>query len=263
MRQETRIARERRGSRGSIDAGTLLRALRAGLRSIGTIGRSTSIARRDAGFTLVEVVVAMVVAGMVVAGAYGVLSAAVDSRSRTERERAESLPGPAARAALEGWLRAAANVEGGGEFVGRDFRSGPVELDVVAFAVEDGGALYPGPRRIRLWVETDDRAPRPGLLAEVSPLRPGEPAETLSVAPEAAGLSLRYRTIVQDYERWIDAWAADTLLPEAVELRLQARPEVVGGTGPRPADRLPDVLRLPMRVPLRSRIDVSEVRRAK
>jgi len=203
------------------------------------------------------------VAGVVVAGAYGVLSAAVDSRTRTERERAESLPGPAARAALEGWLRAAANVEGGGEFVGRDFRSGPVELDVVAFAVEDGGALYPGPRRIRLWVETDGRAPRPGLLAEVSPLRPGEPAETLSVAPTAAGMSLRYRTIVQDYERWIDAWAADTLLPEAVELRVQARPEVVGGTGPRPADRLPDVLRLPLRVPLRSRIDASEVRRAR
>ncbi|HEU4455787.1 MAG TPA: prepilin-type N-terminal cleavage/methylation domain-containing protein [Longimicrobium sp.] len=219
-------------------------------------------AGRAGGFTLVELVVAMAVAGMVVAGAYGVLSAAVDSRARVERERAESLPGPAARAALEGWLRAAANVEGGGTFVGRDFRSGPVELDVVAFAVEDGGALYPGPRRIALWVETDASAPRTGLLAEVSPLRPGEPAETLSVAPAAAGLSLRYRTIVQDYERWIDAWAADTLLPEAVELRVLARPEAVG-TPRKRADQLPGVLTLPLRVPLRSRIDVSEVRRAK
>ncbi len=214
------------------------------------------------GFTLVEVLVALVVSGVVVASAYGVLRAAADSRARVESERAESLTGPAARAALEAWLRAAASVEGGGPFVGRDFRSGPVELDVVAFAVEDGGALYPGPRRVRLWVETDGRAPRRGLLAELSSLRPGEPAETLSVAPAAAGLSLRYRTVVQGYERWIDAWAADTLLPEAVELRVQARPEPVGGTGPRAADRLPDVLRIPLRVPLRSRIDVAEVRRA-
>lgn len=216
----------------------------------------------SAGFTLVEVVVALAVSGMVVASAYGVLSAAAGSRARVERERAESLTGPAARAALEAWLRAAAGVEGGGPFVGRDFRSGPVELDAAAFAVEDGGALRPGPRRVRLWVETDGRAPRRGLLAEVSSLRPGEPAETLSVAPAAAGLSLRYRTVVQGHERWIDAWAADTLLPEAVELRVQAPPERVGGTGPRAADRLPDVLRIPLRVPLRSRTDVAEVRRA-
>ncbi|WP_420130507.1 PulJ/GspJ family protein [Longimicrobium sp.] len=227
-----------------------------------TAGRRGVLFLRSAGFTLVEVLVALAVSGVVVASAFSVLSAAAGSRARVERERAESLTGPAARAALEGWLRAAANVEGGGSFVGRDLRNGPVELDVVAFAVEDGGALYPGPRRVRLWVETDGRAPRPGLLAEVSSLRPGEPAETLAVAPAAAGLSLRYRTVVQGYERWIDAWAADTLLPEAVELRVQARPERVGGTGPRSADRLPDVLRIPLRVPVRSRIDVTEVRRA-
>ncbi|HEU4556787.1 MAG TPA: prepilin-type N-terminal cleavage/methylation domain-containing protein [Longimicrobium sp.] len=232
------------------------------MRSIAITGWRGSVARGHAGFTLVEVIVALAVAGVVVAGAYGVLSAAVDSRARTERERAAALAGPAARAALEGWLRAAANVEGGGPFVGRDFRNGPVELDVAAFAVEDGGALYPGPRRIRLWVEIDGRAPRPGLLAEVSSLRPGEPAETLSVAPAAAGLSLRYRTVVQGHERWIDAWAADTLLPEAVELRVQAPPEPVGGTGPRAADRLPGVLRIPIRVPVRSQIDLTEARRA-
>ena len=214
------------------------------------------------GFTLVEVLVALAVSGIVVAGAYGVLGAAAGSRARVERERAESLAGPAARAALEGWLRAAARVEGGGAFLGRDFREGPVELDAAAFAVEDGGALFPGPHRVRLWVETDGRAPRRGLLAELSSLRPGEAAETLSVAPAAAGLSLRYRTVVMGHERWIDAWAADTLLPEAVELRVQARPEGVGGAGPRAPGRLPDVLRIPLRVPLRSRIDVTEARRA-
>lgn len=213
-----------------------------------------------AGFTLVEVMVAMAIAGMVITGAYGVLRMAADSRSRVERERAEALPGPAARAALDGWLRGAANVEGGGVFVGRDLRSGPVELDALAFSVEDGGALYPGPRRIRLWVETDATAPRRGLVAEVAPLRPGEPAETLSVAPAAVGLAARYRTLVQGRHVWLTAWAADTLLPDAVELRLAAP---AGRAAHGDYGAMPGILRLPIVAPVRSHPDASEVRRAR
>ncbi|HEX8696821.1 MAG TPA: prepilin-type N-terminal cleavage/methylation domain-containing protein [Longimicrobium sp.] len=208
----------------------------------------------SAGFTLVEVLVAMVVTGIVIGAAYGVLRTAADARTRVERERQEALPGPAARAVLDGWLRAAAMVEGGGPFVGRDLRDGPLEVDALSFAVEDGGALYPGPRRIRLWVERGLYAARPGLLAEVAPLRPGEPAETLSVAPAAAGLSVRYRTIVQGYERWIEAWASDSVLPEAVELRVLPPPLLAADPG---AGGLPGVLRLPLVAPLRSNPDAS------
>ena len=204
----------------------------------------------DAGFTLVEMVVAMVIAAAVIAGAYAILGSVTDARARTAAERAEALPGPAARAALQAWLRAAAPVEGAGGFQGVDGGASYLPSDAVSFGVEDGGALHPGPRRVRLWVESRPGRRR-GLLAEVTPLRPGQEggAETLSVAPAAAGLSLRYRTRISGAPRWVAAWKSDSVFPDVVELTVLPAPQASARAD---AGGLPGALRLPVLAPLRA-----------
>ena len=199
---------------------------------------------------------ALLVAGLVLGSAYGVAGAVADARTRAVAERREALPGPAARAALDGWLRSAAILEGAGPFVGLD-RGGAPPQDAVSFTVEDGGALHPGPRRIRLWVDRSAAAPRRGLLAEVAPLRAtdDDPVDTLVVSAAAAGLRARYRTTVNDRTVWLDAWRSATLLPEAVELTVVPAPEAAADPN---AGGLPRVLRLPLLVPLRWNFDASD-----
>jgi prepilin-type N-terminal cleavage/methylation domain-containing protein len=200
-----------------------------------------------AGFTIVELLVALVVTGMVLSVAYGALHVAGQATARVRRERVAALEGPSARAALDGWLRAATLAGGSEAFVGlADGRGGGGDrTDEVSFAVLDAGSLRPGPHRVRLWIGSDSAAGRRGLLAELRPIRGvGEtPAETLRVAPAATGLALRYLVRATNREWWTDAWQSYEQLPAAVELRVLAGP-ATGSSG------LPPILALPVRVPL-------------
>ncbi|HEX6367414.1 MAG TPA: prepilin-type N-terminal cleavage/methylation domain-containing protein [Longimicrobium sp.] len=205
---------------------------------------------RRAGFTLIEVIVALVVSGVVAAAGYGVLAGTADGRAAVAREREARLPGPAVRGALDGWLRSAALWEGSGPFRGRDRRIGPLPVDELSFTVDDGGALYPGRRRVTLWIERD-RTRRPhGLLAEIAPAerRDAERTDTLELAPTAAGLNVRYRAKVRMKDAWLDGWESERVLPEALELEVLPAPERVNDPA---GDGLPDALRLALYLPLR------------
>ncbi|HEX2207388.1 MAG TPA: prepilin-type N-terminal cleavage/methylation domain-containing protein [Longimicrobium sp.] len=203
-----------------------------------------------AGFTLVEMIVALVISGVVAAAGYGVLAATADARAAVARSRAETIPGPAVRATLDGWLRAAALWENSGPFRGRDRRLGPLPVDDLSFTVEDGGSLYPGRRRVTLWIERDRRRAPHGLLAEIAPAerRDADRTDTLALAPTAVGLNVRYRARVRMKDAWLDGWDSDRALPEALEVTVLPAPELAGN---READGLPDVLRMPVVVPLR------------
>ena len=219
---------------------------------------ATHRAASRAGFTLVEVIVAMAIVGMVIAAAYGIVGAVADARSRTIAARGEILPGPAARAALDAWLRGTGPVEGAGPFEGIDRGEAYLPDDVLSFGVEDGGALHPGPRRIRLWVE---RRPgfRSGLLAELAPLRTGgeDGTDTLVLAPAAAGLSARYRTRIRGVHTWVSAWKSDSVFPDAVELVVHPAPQAAARAD---AGGLPRVLRLPIVAPLHANTDDTDAR---
>jgi hypothetical protein len=156
------------------------------------------------------------------------------------------LRGGAVRGQLDRWLRAATLLGGAEPFVGQAGarRDGP-PLDEVTFAVADAGELRPGPRRIRLWIGRDSAGMPAGLLAEITALngQEGVVAETLSVAPAAAGLRLRYRGRFGGREGWAGDWASSLQLPSAVELRLLP---ASGAT----RERLAPILTLPLTLPL-------------
>lgn len=205
--------------------------------------------RRDgaAGFTIIELLVALVITGMVLSAAYAGLHVATDAGVRLRRERASALGGPAAREALQEWMRAATVAGGTEPFVGLRERSmdGPPH-DEVSFAIADGGVLRPGPQRLRLWIGQDSAGNRRRLLAEIVPVgRVGVRPETLEVARAAAGLAIRYRVpVAGGRQQWVDAWQSTTRLPSAMELRIV---EAAEGEG---AQAIPPVLTLPLRVPL-------------
>jgi len=204
-------------------------------------------ARSTRGFTLVEVLVSIVIAGAVSAAAYAVTGSLAEARRAAGRARDAAIPAAGARQTLQEWVRAAALFEGAGGFSGVDRRAAGVERDELGFAVEDGGALRAGPHRIRLWIGRASLGPS-GLLAEVTPLGPNaEPPETLVVARAAGALDVRYRFTVRDRQVWTTTWVSDSVLPEAVELRVGPAPE--HAADPR-AGGFPDLLRLPVRVPL-------------
>lgn len=193
-----------------------------------------------AGFTILELIVALVVTGMALATAYGSLQVATDATARLRTERRAALAAPAARLALDGWLRSATLAGSLAPFAGVH-RAAPdaPPSDEVSFAVLDAGALHPGPHRVRLFVAQSADPGRRGLLAELAPVRRGLAAapETLQVSREATGLAIRYLVRAGTRPHWVSEWLSDRELPAAVELRAL-------GIGVEP------LLGLPLRLPL-------------
>ncbi len=192
------------------------------------------------GFTLIELAVALALAGLVALVALGTLRVAADASTRLRADEHVALASLAARGTLEGWLHAATVLDGSVAFAGVHRRGIEGARDELAFAVLDGGPLYPGPRHVRLRVDDDAATRATGLVAEIRPLRGVGAPDTLVVAPDVAGLRLRYRTTESGRARWQDDWHSVRELPAAVELRLV------------PADggALAPLLALPLVVPL-------------
>jgi prepilin-type N-terminal cleavage/methylation domain-containing protein len=205
--------------------------------------------RSRRGFTLVELLVALVVSALVVSVAFRTVTVAADATARVRDDQRGALRGGVARSQLDLWLRAATLLDGAEPFVGRNGtqRDGP-PLDEVTFAVADGGALWPGPQRVHLWIGRDSAGMRSGLFAELVPL--GEyamAADTLLVAPGASGVRIRYLGRFAGRDGWAGEWASTTRLPGAVQLRV--RPP-----GATMRQRLAPILTFALTVPL-NRLD--------
>jgi len=204
------------------------------------------------GFTLVELVVALVVTGVVVLAAHTGLAAISDGWARSHRAAMPVWSGATARGALEGWLRSATFLPGTGPFRGVDVYRAGQSVDEVTFDAGDCGALRPGPCRIRLWLDRDPATPRTGLLAELAVARESVviSAETLTVAPAATGLELRYLVPQPRGTAWVDGWESSDMLPRAVQLHLSTLEAIRLGPGAVEASRLPPLLQLPLTVPV-------------
>ena len=210
--------------------------------------------RPTAGFTLVELMVALLVTGLVVTTATAGVSVVSDAVVRSQESRQPVMSSFTARRQVVRWLRSATLLGEESSFRGIHRRDGTGLLDEVSFDVADGGSLYPGPHRIRLWVERDARSSKRGVVLAVIPLRTTGLVETdtLVVAPGATGLGLRYLAASGDREDWALEWLDDRQLPRAVEVRLQT---VIGtrlqpGGGSRQVSRVAPLWTLPLVVPI-------------
>lgn len=215
------------------------------------VDRAESDPRRG-GFTLVELVVALAVSGIVVLAAHAGLAVLTDGWARSHQAAVPVLSGASARATLESWIRRATFLPGSGPFRGTDAYRAGQSADEVSFDTGDCGALRPGPCRVRLWVEGPQAGGRRGLLAELTPVggNSAMPAETLTVAPGATGLELRYLVPQPGGTTWRDSWESKDLLPRAVALRVSRIGAIQLGPGATATSALAPLLQLPLVVPI-------------
>lgn len=181
-------------------------------------------ARIRAGFTLVELLVTLVIAGITTTAAVAIVASVTDVREGLRRSGDEMMSAHAARETLGAWLRAASLSPAPEPFVGVAGREGALARDQLYFDVSDAGVFHPGPHRVHLWCAQSEKDGEWALFAELMPRRGGARADTLLVAPRVAGLAARYRGRDRGGEGWRDWWSAGDTLPTAVELRLLARP---------------------------------------
>ncbi len=209
------------------------------------------MSRRASGFILLELLVALVVAGVAVAIGYTALASVTDAAARSRAASEPIFAAAAARSTLGLWLGSATLMDGTEPFRGVHRLEGPIRSDELSLAVSSGGSLRLGPRRLRLWVDTDPTTTARGLMGELAPIGADRlsSTDTLRIAPTAAGLAARYLVRVDGRERWVDAWVSETQLPRAIELTILelaqarlARASVAGG--------LPPLLTIPILAPV-------------
>lgn len=196
------------------------------------------------GMTLLEVVVALTVVGLVLAAGYVAFGQITDHRRRAA-DATDAVVRPAViRASLRGWLAGARLVadEGGPPFRGLDGIAGDLADDRIAFLTSARTPLGAAPALVRIAVDRDAETPERGLVADFAEWR-GTRRLRVEIAPQAVGLEVRYLSGVPGERRWLPSWVSSTVLPAGLELTLVAAAD----------DSLPPLLALPLRVPLGGR----------
>ena len=198
--------------------------------------RHRSLGRARAAFTLVELLVTLVVAGITATAAAAVVASLTDVREAVRRSGNELTSAHAARETLQAWLHAAALASPPEPFIGIARREESVARDELSFDVSDAGVLHPGPHRVHLWTGKSDPLGDAALFAELWPRSGAGTVDTMLVVPRVAGLAVRYRGHASGRNDWRDWWSAGDTLPVVVELHLQGNR----------ASPLPSLLRAPI-----------------
>lgn len=176
--------------------------------------------RARAAFTLVELLVTLVVAGITATAAAAVVASLTDVREAVRRSGDELTSAHAARETLQAWLHAAALAAPPEPFIGVARREKPVARDELSFDVSDAGVLHPGPHRVHLWTGQSGGGGEAALFAELWPRSGSGRVDTMLVVPRVAGLAVRYRGRAGSRNDWRDWWSAGDTLPVIIELHL-------------------------------------------
>lgn len=189
------------------------------------------------GFTLIEIMVAIAIGGMVTLTAAATAASIVKLTDRADAHLSGTLRSAVVRAQLREWLRASyASQDSTYEaaFTGIDgSRNG---TDALRFHVLDPTPTVRGRASIVLAIDGDPGS-RPSLVAEIQP----EFGATVPIEliPGADFLEVRYLYFVSSEPRWFAGWSSEVERPAAVRVWVDG-------------DSLEPLARLPLTVWLRS-----------
>lgn len=190
------------------------------MRDVRPVGGETGHAR---GFTLVEVLVSLAIAGTVALLAHVGLVVASDLSASGARTERATLRAAAARRQLAGWfrhLRSRAD-SAGRAFAVRDARSRGAADDAVVLPTLAADPLALRPALVRLHIDRDSATARRGLVAEVThEVGTGRAGTLLKLAPGATGMDVRVLYRVDGRRRWFRGWTSLVRAPWAVRVRL-------------------------------------------
>lgn len=191
--------------------------------------------RSAAGFTLVEVAVALVIGGLLTLTVAATVAAVPDLSTRADEHLSSRLRAVGVRGQLREWLRASyadRDSTYDASFSGVD---GPRPgTDALRFAVTGEVAGIAGRATVVLGIEGDADTSS-ALIAEIEPER-GE-RRRIVLVPGATRLEARYLYFVSTEGRWFQGWSSAVERPAAVRLW-------VDGESVHPLIRVPLTVRL-------------------
>ena len=186
-----------------------------------------------AGMTLLEVIVALTIAGSALASGAAVLGFLTDQQARSGTQAVATAS--AVRGTMRDWIsEARLATEGDAEFRGRPGHGGAArgadDSDELSFVTSAPTEVSASGTIVRVYVASADGATGRGLMAELRPWRHAGAPVTVPLAPDAVGMRVRYLAGMSGRRSWIDSWVTTSVLPAALELRILYDSAAMGGT---------------------------------
>jgi hypothetical protein len=191
--------------------------------------------------TLIELVVALTITGLVMTSGYAAFSTMADRRAAAIRSMDEVESAAAVRSTLAEWLTGTELTIEDDDVVfrGLDGVRDGLPDDELSFRTNATTGTGRASSKIRLFIERNDSTPERGLVASVE-IEPTRTRRLIELEPSVTSLEIRYLSGLHGTRDWGTSWVSTTVLPLGVEVRL----------GGGPSDSLLPLLRLPLLVAL-------------
>lgn len=193
--------------------------------------------RSRSGMTLIELLVALTVTGLVLGAGYAAFSAIADRKQVIEESTEDAVRAASVRATLADWLAGARlDIQSDQEiFRGLDGVSDDQPDDQLTFLTAASTPIGERETVVRLLIDRDDATPERGLVAELSDRR-RITLRRLELLPGVSSLDLHYLSGMLGDRRWLPSWISSSVMPVGIQATV----------GAAPPDTLPPLFRLPI-----------------
>lgn len=179
------------------------------------------------GLTAVELVVALAVTGLAAVIGSATLSLLADRRAPLLETSSPTEHAAAVRRTVIGWLEDAHGAlspfsgSSVAAFELLDLRDHGRAADQLLFTTSAATPLGSADALIRLYVDSDERTPERGLVAELSAW-PGAAVTRMELDSTVSELDVRCLTGLAGSRRWLPTFLSSQAVPRGLELRLRA-----------------------------------------